>query len=165
MKVLVVSDSHSGLSYMRSWARLLAPQVIIHLGDYFEDGQVLGQEFPDSRLIQVPGNCDQFLSIGTAPETIFADIGGVKIYMTHGHRHRVKSGTGQLLAAARTAKADVVLYGHTHRPECYQTSDGMWVMNPGSCGSSGGSVGLMTIEQGKIIQCRLLHIADMEEFR
>lgn len=164
MKVLVVSDSHSGLSFMRSWARVLAPQVIIHLGDYYDDAQVLAQEFPDSRMIQVPGNCDLFRGVITGPETVFATIDGVGVYLTHGHRQRVKSGTGQLMAAARTAKADVVLYGHTHREECYRTDDGIWVMNPGSCGFYGGSVGMMEIEQGRIIQCRLLHMEDMEEF-
>ena len=155
MKVLVVSDSHSGLSYMRRWARLIRPRVIIHLGDYYDDGQVLGEDFPDSRLIQVPGNCDLYRCIGHLPEVVFADLDGVGVYLTHGHRHGVKSGTGHLLAAARAAKADVVLY---------QTDDGMWVMNPGSCGSSGGSVGLMTIQNGKVRECRLLYLEDMEEF-
>lgn len=164
MKVLVVSDSHSGLSYMRSWARLLAPQVIIHLGDYYDDGQVLGEEYPDSRLIQVPGNCDLFRSVTAGPQTVFTNLDGVGVYLTHGHRQRVKSGTGQLLAEARVVKADVVLYGHTHREECYQTDEGMWVMNPGSCGSSGGSVGLLVIQNGRVESCKVLHRDDMEEF-
>ena len=164
MKVLVVSDSHSGLSYMRCWAKLLRPQVIIHLGDYYSDGQVLADEFPNSMLIQVPGNCDLYRSIITGPEIIFTDLDGVGIFITHGHRHGVKSGTRQLLAAARGAKADVALYGHTHQPECYLCDDGMWVMNPGSCSSSGGSVGLMEIQKGKIVGCRLLYRENMEEF-
>lgn len=164
VKVLVVSDSHSGLSYMRHWARLLSPQVILHLGDYYDDGQVLGEEFPHCRLIQVPGNCDLYRSIVTGPEVIFTRLDGVGVYMTHGHRHGVKSGPGGLLAAARESKADVVLYGHTHREVCYQTEDGLWVMNPGSCGSYGGSVGLMEIHQGKVTSCRLLHREDMEEY-
>lgn len=164
MKVLVVSDSHSGLSYMRHWARLIRPQVILHLGDYFDDGQALGEEFPDSRLIQVPGNCDRFRCIGHEPEIIVTELDGVKIYMTHGHRHGVKSGPGGLVAAAKEAKADVALYGHTHREACWQTDSGMWVMNPGSCGSYGGSVGLLEIRQGTITGCRVLHQEDMEEF-
>lgn len=164
MKVLVVSDSHSGLSYMRHWAGRLSPEVILHLGDHFDDGQALGEEFPNSRLIRVPGNCDRFRCIGNEPEIIFTRLDGVGIYMTHGHRHGVKSGTAALLAAAKTAKADVVLYGHTHREACFQTEDGMWVMNPGSCGSYGGSVGLLEIRQGKIVGCKVLHQEDMEEF-
>lgn len=165
MKILVVSDSHSGLSFMRQWARLLRPDVMIHLGDYYDDGKVLEDEFPSARVIQVPGNCDFYRSILCGPEIIFADLAGVGVYMTHGHLHNVKSGTKQLLAAARTAKADLVLYGHTHRPQCCRTEDGMWIMNPGSCGSSGGSVGLIEIEKSQIVRCTVLRLEDMEEFR
>ena len=164
MKVLVVSDSHSGLSFMRSWASVLAPQVIIHLGDHYGDGQILGEEFPGSSLIQVPGNCDLYRSMICEPEIIFTKLDGVSVYLTHGHRHGVKSGTRQLLTAARSSKADIVLYGHTHQEECYCCSDGMWVMNPGSCGSSGGSVGFIEIHNGKLAQCRILYREDMEEF-
>lgn len=164
MKVLVVSDSHSGLSFMRGWAARLQPQLIIHLGDYYDDGLVLGQEFPSARLIQVPGNCDMYRCTAHGPKIIFTDLEGVGVYMTHGHLHQVKSGTGRLLADARSAKANVVLYGHTHQEECYLTEDEIWVMNPGACGSSGGSVGLMEIQEGKITQCRILHQKDMEEF-
>lgn len=164
MKVLVVSDSHSGLSFMRAWAKLIHPRLMIHLGDYFDDAEALTEQLPGSRLIQVPGNCDMYRMFSIRPEILFEKIDGVGIYLTHGHRHRVKSGTGALLADARKAKADVVLYGHTHREECYQTQDGMWVMNPGSCGSYSGSVGLLEIENGKVVQCRVLHQCDMEEF-
>lgn len=164
MKILVVSDSHSGLRYMVQWAGLIRPDVMIHLGDYYDDGQVLGEEFPGCRLIQVPGNCDRWRCMGHEPEIVFAKLDGVGIYLTHGHRHGVKSGTGPLLAAAREAKADIVLYGHTHVADCYRAEDGLWVMNPGSCGSSGGSVGLLEIQQGKILRCRVLCREDMEEF-
>ena len=164
MKVLVVSDSHSGLSYMRLWAKLIAPQVMIHLGDHYCDAEVLQELFPNSRLIQVPGNCDLYRSMITGPEVILTEIDGVRVYLTHGHRHGVKSGTDPLVAAAKAAQADVVLYGHTHRGDCRRTDSGLWVMNPGSCSSYGGSVGLMEIQNGKILGCRLLYRDDMEEF-
>lgn len=164
MKILVVSDSHSGLSYMKLWAKVLKPQVIIHLGDYFDDGQVLGELFPGSRLLQVPGNCDRYRCVGREPEIIFTNLDGVNIFMTHGHLHHVKSGLGGLISAARTARADVALYGHTHEALTLELEDGLKVMNPGSCGSSGGSVGLLEIEQGKIVTFRILNRNDMEEF-
>lgn len=84
--------------------------------------------------------------------------------MTHGHCHGVKMGTGRLLADARVAQAAAVLYGHTHTPDCYQESDGLWVLNPGSCGSMGGTVGLICIENEKIVSCRILDRTDLEEF-
>lgn len=165
MRIMVVSDSHSGLSYMKLWGKLLKPQVIIHLGDYYDDGQVMGEEFPDCRLLQVPGNCDRYRCIGQEPEVIFARLDGVGVFMTHGHLHHVKSGLGGLIAAARTARAQVALYGHTHEALCLELEDGLRIMNPGSCGSSGGSVGLIQIEQGNITVFRILNREDMEEFK
>lgn len=164
VKVLVVSDSHSGMSYMRRWAELLRPQVIIHLGDYYDDGQALGEQFPMCRLIQVPGNCDQFRCITPAPLKIFTQLEGVNLYLTHGHVERVKSGTRELEHMARTARAHAALYGHTHIAEYHMTDDGILILNPGSIGSSGGSVALLELERGKIKQCRILRLADMEEF-
>ena len=164
MRVLVVSDSHSGLSYMRAWARHLKPQVIIHLGDYFDDGQVLASDWPGSRLIQVPGNCDLYRMFPEEPEIRVVKLENVCVYLTHGHRHGVKSSPAGLVVEARKAGADVALFGHTHQPVCWQTEDGMWVMNPGSCGSYGGTVGLLELEKGTVKQCRVLSLEDMEEF-
>lgn len=164
MRVLVVSDSHSGLSYMRQWAKLLKPQVMIHLGDYFEDAQVLAGDWPGSRLIQVPGNCDLYRMLAKEPEIRVVKLEGVTVYLTHGHRHGVKSSPAGLVVEARKAGADVALFGHTHQRVCWQTEDGMWVMNPGSCGSFGGSVGLLELERGKVLNCRILEVDDMEEF-
>ena len=164
MRVLVVSDSHSGLSYMRAWAKLLRPQVMIHLGDYFDDAEVLASDWPGSRLIQVPGNCDLYRMFPKEPEIRLVKLEGVSVYLTHGHRHGVKSSPAGLVVEARKAGADVALFGHTHQSVCWQTEDGMWVMNPGSCGSFGGSVGLLELEKGKVKVCRVLNLEDMEEF-
>lgn len=164
MRVMVVSDSHSGLSYMRAWARLLRPQVMIHLGDYFDDAEVLASDWPGSRLIRVPGNCDLYRMLPKEPEIRFVKLEEVGIYLTHGHRHGVKSSPAGLVVEARKASADVALFGHTHQAVCWQTEDGMWVMNPGSCGSYGGSVGLLELEKGKVKVCRVLTLEDMEEF-
>ena len=164
MRVLVVSDSHSGLSYMRAWAKLLRPQTIIHLGDYYDDAEALASDWPYSRLIQVPGNCDRYRMLRPEPEIRVVQLEGVSIYLTHGHRHGVKSSPAGLIVEARKARADVALFGHTHEAVCWQTEEGMWVMNPGSCGSYGGTVGLLELEKGKVNLCRVLCLEDMEEF-
>ena len=70
-----------------------------------------------------------------------------------------------LLMNARNAGAQAVLYGHTHEAVCNLEDDGLWVLNPGACGSSGGSVGLIEVDQGKIIACRILRQADLEEMK
>ena len=47
MKLLVFSDSHSALFFMRRCIDAVRPDVIIHLGDFYEDGQVIKAEYPD----------------------------------------------------------------------------------------------------------------------
>lgn len=162
MRLLVLSDSHASYSFARQCIRQLSPDGIIHLGDHYDDGQVLKEENPGVRFWQVPGNCDRYRTPPFAQSILIERIGGVDFYMTHGHLHRVKSGTCQLLAAARVSKAQVVLYGHTHQAECYQDEDGMWVMNPGSCGYYGGTAGLIEIESGKIVSCKVLNSGMLE---
>ena len=163
MKVLVLSDSHSGISFMRRCVQALRPDAIIHLGDYYGDGQVIAEENPHIPMLQVPGNCDRFRMYMVKPEILCEVLGGVKLYMTHGHLHGVKSGIGRLLADARAENAAAVLYGHTHRADCHQQADGLWVLNPGSCCSSMGSCGLIEIEEKRITACRCLWQADLEE--
>lgn len=161
MKILVLSDSHAGLSFMRHAIKSVLPDEIIHLGDYYDDGTVIREENPGVWVHQVPGNCDRFRCDPSLPQFLCYDIGGVRLYMTHGHLHGVKSSRCRLIAEARSMNAKAVLYGHTHEAECYQEEDGMWVFNPGTCGSFGGSVGLIEIENGQIKSCRVLRQGDL----
>lgn len=162
MKILVLSDSHAALSFMRMSIDTVKPDAVVHLGDYFEDGTAIAKEYFYIRFYQVPGNCDRFRCLPWQAEVISRQIDGVKIYMTHGHNHGVKSSTGRLLADARKSGAQIVLYGHTHCPECRQEEDGLWILNPGTCGTYGGSVGLIVTENNKISSCRILRQEDME---
>lgn len=161
MKILVLSDSHSALSFMRRCVEAVKPQAIVHLGDHFDDGLALKEEFPGIPVYQVPGNCDRYRCPPGQPEILIDRIMGVDLYMTHGHRHNVKSYLGTLLRDARMAKVDAVLYGHTHQAYCNQEDDGLWVLNPGSCGYFGGSAGLILADHGKITECRLLKEEDL----
>ena len=163
MKILVLSDSHSGLSFMRRCIRAVKPDAMIHLGDYFDDGETMAEENPNIRIHQVPGNCDRYRMVRYEPEVRCYPVGGVKMYMTHGHLHNVKENCCKLLLEARKTDAQVVLYGHTHIADCHREEDGLWVMNPGACGSSGGSAGLIEIRDGAVTQCKILHLSDLEE--
>ena len=163
MKVLVLSDSHSGLSFMRRCIDRVKPDALIHLGDYFDDGQTMEEEYPHIRIFQVPGNCDRYRCPPFAREILIMPVCGVSLYMTHGHIHKVKQTLGLLLRDARESKVDAVLYGHTHVADCHQEEDGLWVLNPGSCGSWGGSAGLIEISDNKILNCRILRLDDLED--
>lgn len=158
MKILVLSDSHSALRFMRMSIDSVKPDAVIHLGDYYEDGAVMAREYPHIPFYQVPGNCDRYRCIPHQQEILVMPIGGVMFYMTHGHKHMVKSGTDYLLASARSCGAQAVLYGHTHQTDCRQEPDGLWVLNPGSSGSAG----VILVENKTIKSCYLLWQSDLE---
>lgn len=162
MKILVLSDSHSALSFMFRCVDTIKPDAVIHLGDYYDDAQALREEFPDMRLYQVPGNCDRYRAPASAREILIMPVCGVELYMTHGHRHNVKMYTGSLIADARKAKASAVLYGHTHIADC-RYEDGLWIMNPGSAGYYSGSAGIIEVQDGKILNCRIITADELEE--
>lgn len=162
MKILVLSDSHSSLRFMRSYIDSVKPDAVVHLGDHYEDGEVLAQENPNRIVYQVAGNCDRYCTPQHACELLVCSVGGVKLFMTHGHRYSVKSGEDALLAAAREQDAQAVLYGHTHRTVCRREPDGIWVLNPGSCAAADATAGIIVTENGKITACRLIRQAQVD---
>ena len=162
MKILVLSDSHSGLSFMRLCIDTIKPDAMIHLGDYFDDGQAMAEEYPQIPLYQVPGNCDRYRCGSYQPEILIQPVCGVSLYMTHGHKHRVKQYLSALLHDAKASHVDAVLDGHTHVADCRQDEDGLWILNPGSCGYFGGSAGLIETKNGKIVSCRILRQENLE---
>ena len=161
MKILVLSDSHAALSFMRRCIDAIKPDTVIHLGDYYDDGTAMAEEYPYIKFYQVPGNCDAHRGYIPDPETRMETLGGVRILMTHGHRHHVKQTLIRLVADARASRAAVVLFGHTHSADCQMEEEGLWVLNPGSCGFYGGSAGLVEIRAGELLQCRILREEDI----
>lgn len=155
MKILVLSDSHASLYFMRQCVGMFRPDAIIHLGDYFEDGAVVAAENPDALFCGVPGNCDRYRACSEA-ETKLLTLDGVRLLVTHGHLHHVKQTLAPLLADARAMRVDAALFGHTHEAYCHNEDDGLWVLNPGSCGYGGGSAGLIETRDGKITDCKIV---------
>lgn len=163
MRILVLSDSHASLHFMRMAIEKLKPNQVIHLGDHYDDGKAMAAAYPHILFHQVPGNCDRYRCDPWLVDTMCYPIDGVTMMMTHGHKHFVKSGIFGLVADARKRNADIVLYGHTHRADCHQEEDGLWVLNPGTCGSAGGSVGLIETAEKRISACRILTQTDILE--
>lgn len=165
MKILVLSDSHSGRSFMRFCIDTVKPDHIIHLGDHFDDGTVVTELYPHLRVHQVPGNCDFGGAAQTEPPVKCYDIGGVRIYMTHGHMHGVKSSIDRLIRVAAEKAAQIVTFGHTHEALCLKTAEGMWILNPGSCRSWSGSAGIVEINDKKVSACYIVKQAELELMR
>ncbi len=161
MKLLVLSDSHAARRFMKDAIEKLKPDAVIHLGDFYDDAQVLAQDYPYLVFHTVPGNCDQFRVCRDVAQTLCYSVGGVRLYMTHGHLHGVKSGTHRLALDGRKAGAQAVLYGHTHAPDCRKEDD-LWIFNPGSCGHAGGTVGIIETNNGQIISCQIIKLWELE---
>ena len=132
-RIGVFSDSHGD---ERSLERLLEQMgrldAACFLGDIASDAAYL-----EARLAAMPhhpvfyavrGNND-FASM--LPDSRMAEIGGKRLYLTHGHLH---VNLMSLALRAKENEADVALFGHTHQPLC-EYAYGVLLLNPGSAGS------------------------------
>lgn len=151
MRIVVISDSHGAGSIVdRILRREKDAQAVIFLGDVTSDIEDFIYEYTDKRFFIVSGNCDRFSEY---PYTDIAEIGGVKIFITHGHTLGVKGGLGSLIIAARQQNCKIALYGHTHIPNI-KYEDGLYVVNPGSCSRSrdgGNSYAVIDIRDNGIL--------------
>ena len=146
MRILVVSDVHGN---SRALCQAIESQptarTVLFLGDGLRQAEDAAQRYPDRTFYMVPGNCDL---AATGPFTRQEVFGGKRFFFTHGHKFNVKYGLYTIDLAAREAKADIVLFGHTHTP--YQEyADGLYLFNPGSLGH-GGTYGYVDIAGGGI---------------
>ena len=147
MKILVLSDSHGNLTNMEQAVERTNPNLIVHLGDCWRDGERLHEHFPEIPLEQVPGNCD--FRPGEPAEKLLI-LRDKRILICHGHTYRVK--TSLLLAgfAAEEQQLDLFLFGHTHRPLVDMRGRTLF-LNPGSIGDYAHPFyGVVTIENGRL---------------
>ena len=82
MKILVLSDSHSALRFMYACMDAVKPDAVVHLGDYYDDGEAMAEGNPHILFHQVPGNCDRHRMIGMKPEILCYPVCGVKLYIS-----------------------------------------------------------------------------------
>lgn len=154
MKILVFADSHGNVTNMKRAAEEEQPDRIFHLGDMTRDAQALAQAFPQIPLEYVCGNCDGYSDV---PAQLIADVEGRRVMLTHGHLYHVKLGIGALLEAARKARVDAVLFGHTHEALCTR-HDALWVMNPGSIRDSWRATYGVLETGGDGLTCHLMEL-------
>ena len=139
MKILVFSDSHGLSITMKAAIKEHVPgtDALIFLGDGIRDALNIFGDYPEIPSVIVSGNCDTFspgiLPAGEYPLTRTVDIDGVKFLCMHGHTFGVKSSMQSAVSRAAEVGADVLLYGHTHRPD-ERILDRVRVFNPGSIG-------------------------------
>ena len=129
MKVGIMSDSHGNTMAIDAALRQ-AGRVDhwLHAGDCISDAEYL-QLASDTAVTMVAGNCDW---PGTSvPGEALVELGGHRIFLTHGHTYGVRYTTDMLAEAAAENGADIVVYGHTHVVD--QTpGEAVFILNPGS---------------------------------
>ncbi len=128
MKILIVSDTH-GKHHNLDRALEAAGKIdmFIHLGDV-EGGEEYIDAVVDCEKHIVAGNND-FFSYLPREEEFY--IGAKKVFITHGHNYYVSMTKEQIREEGKARHADIVMFGHTHRPYLNE-KDGITVLNPGS---------------------------------
>ncbi len=128
MRVLIVSDTHgrhTGLDRVLEEAGEI--DMFIHLGDV-EGGEEYIDAVVGCEKHMVKGNNDFFSEL---PKEEEFRIGNYKAFITHGHGYYVSLDPEYIREEGKARKADIVMFGHTHRPY-FEQKDNMIVLNPGS---------------------------------
>ena len=165
MTLLILSDTHGHPDRIREVIARVRPDGILFAGDGLRDLTYCDLPCP---LWAVRGNCDWLISpvivdgdpLNPDDEELLT-IEGVRILLTHGHKHGVKGGLGTVIAHAAAKEADVLVFGHTHIPlelhvspdsvDGYATTKPLTVLNPGSLGDYTPSFATLTIRNGRVL--------------
>jgi uncharacterized protein len=122
----LVSDTH-GLLRPELHQALAGVDLILHAGDVGGDDILIELE-QIAPVHAVYGNTDPPGHPQLAA-SLEETVGGVRVHVSHGHE--IGAPTPDKLLAVYDA--DVIVYGHTHKPLVVNV-DGRWVVNPGAAG-------------------------------
>lgn len=157
MRLGIISDTHGKLrpEVFEIFARV---DHILHAGDV-GDGDILTELEVLAPVSAVYGNVDGFDLRARLPQVAKLELDGFYITVTHGDQFG--SPTPAKLHAA-FPDAEIIVYGHTHRPLLKLVDRTVTVMNPGSAGAARfhlkPSVGIMELEPGIPPRARLVSI-------
>lgn len=127
MRVLIVSDTHRKNDNYFKLLGMYKPDLIIHCGDV-EGSEYALTEAADCPVQIVLGNNDFFSYL---PRELDLKIGAFKVWVTHGHNYYVSVGNEMLKREAAARGANIVIYGHTHKP-VVDRKGSVIAVNPGS---------------------------------
>ncbi len=151
-KYLIISDTHRNTMRARRVIEKFQGEIdgVWHLGDLSSDMASLTAayypRYPHLAFAGINGNCDYD---PTVPEERLFHVENCKVFMTHGHRYMAAYSTDFLAVSAREKGANIVLFGHTHRP-LLEEEGGLLILNPGSLSEPRGgtpySFAILTID-------------------
>lgn len=129
MRILVISDSHGNdEQILKVLKKEKEYDALIHLGDLQSSEEWL-RSLAGCPCFIVAGNCDTFSDL---PDHLITVLGGRRVFLTHGNRFGVSSGTDRLSREAAARGCDIAMFGHTHCPAVVKHRSGVLLLNPGS---------------------------------
>jgi putative phosphoesterase len=161
MRLGVIADTH-GLLRPEVFEAFAEVDHILHAGD-IGPLQLLDELEALAPVTAVYGNTDGDEVRRRLPQVAMVELEGFEIVVTHGDQ--LGSPTPEGLNAA-FPQAEIIVYGHTHRPLLRVVDVVVTVMNPGGAGHRRfglpPSVGILELEPGIPPRGRLLPLLDFE---
>ena len=161
MRLGVISDTH-GLLRPEVFDAFAEVDHILHAGDV-GSLELLAELEALAPVTAVYGNTDESDLRNRVPRVARVELDGFDIVVTHGDQFG--SPTPEKLNAA-FPEAQILVYGHTHRPLLTIVDVVVTVMNPGSAGPRRfkipPSVGILELEAGIPPRGRLLPLLDFD---
>jgi uncharacterized protein len=161
MRLGVISDTH-GLLRPEVFRAFSEVDHIIHAGD-LGPLDLLTELEALAPVTAVYGNTDDENVRRRLPQVAEVELEGFDIFVTHGDQ--LGSPTPEGLNAAFPA-AQIIIYGHTHRPLLTIVDVVVTVMNPGGAGHRRfglpPTVGVLELEPGIPPRGRLLPLLDFD---
>lgn len=128
MRILIISDTHrENKNYFKALEQAGTVDMVVHCGDA-EGTEVAICKSADCPVKIIAGNNDFFCDLPKEEEFL---IGSYQVWLTHGHNYYVSMGNEILKEEAEARGADIVMYGHTHKP-VVDVGENLIAVNPGS---------------------------------
>jgi len=155
VRVGIIADTH-GLLRPSVFDVFAEVDHILHAGDVGSDDLLVELEAL-APVTAVFGNTDGFDVRHRCPQVAQLELDGLYVTVTHGDQFG--SPTPEKLHA-KFPDADIIVYGHTHRPLLELLDKTITIMNPGAAGPRRfdilPSVGIMELEPGLPPRARLV---------
>lgn len=162
MRLGIISDTH-GLLRPEVFTAFEGVDHILHAGDV-GPLDLLTELEAIAPVTAVYGNTDGWDVRTRLPQVARVELDGFRIVVTHGDQFG--SPTPEKLNAA-FPDAEILVYGHTHRPLLTLVDVVVTAMNPGGAGQKRfnlpPSVGIMELEPGIPPRARLVPLLDFDD--
>ncbi|MER7460826.1 metallophosphoesterase [Micromonospora sp. NPDC126480] len=111
------------------WAAIDAADVVLHAGDWVDEGLLDAMAARARRLVGVYGNNDGPALRARLPEVARVELAGLRVAIVHETGQKVRR---EERCQARFPDADLLVFGHSHIPWDTVAPNGLRLLNPGS---------------------------------